>query len=181
MGVCSRHIELIMHFHFFLFWILFLFLSWLCIVFPAILPCSRPRLKWQPPPYVWQLYTKPAYHHTLALDMHVNKHIHFKVPPFPVGTYSHSKLSTTSDLPPLLRCIHNQLGSKSISHIPCFPFDIQIDLLTGSPANKKNSLAESNLVTSSSFSLFLPSPLYLMLGMKYKRKSMLYYGLLVYV
>lgn len=95
---------------------------------------------------------------------------------------SHSQLCYTSDLPPLFRCIHNELGSKSISHISCFPFDIQMDLFAGCPANKMNSLADSNLVTNSSHSL--PTTLhiqYLMFCMRKKRKYMLCYVLLVYV
>lgn len=50
---------------------------------------------------------------------------HFRVPPLPFPCrhiHSHSQVSTPSDLPPPFSRIHNQLGSKSISHISCFSF-----------------------------------------------------------
>lgn len=152
-GVCSRHTESVMHFQ------LAFILNFISLCVTAAHCVSRnialPQATFE--------VTTPSLRtavHKACLSPHAGpgyarKQTHtLQSPPFSLQ----ARTPIPNSLRPLtslhsLRCIHNQLGSKSISHIPCFPFDIQIDLFSGSPANKKNSLAESNLVTNSSLSL----------------------------
>lgn len=147
---------------------LFLLVSRLFIVPLVILPCLGTRLKWRPPSPKWQPYTKPAYHHTVAPDL--NKHTHTSdVAFFCAGMYifSHSQLSSTSDLLQLFRCIHNQFYSESISHFPCFSFDIQIELFTGCPGKQKELSVWVQTIS-------LPIPLYLYAQSKIEKKSQLH-------
>lgn len=148
-----------------LFFILFLFVVF--IVFHEILPCPRARLKLQPLPVLnmWQPYTKPSY-----LHMDINKPTHF--PPFfflQAWAYAHPSPPLTP--PPLLRCFYNQLDSKSISHIPHSPFDIQIDLFTRYPANKRNSLTQSLMWGFQVRISSMPMSPYLKLGLRGRGKK----------
>lgn len=139
--------------------------------------CLAPGHTWSdiPPPSLWQPYTKPAHRCAPApTDMHVNKHKHTsEFPPFSLQAHT----PIPKSLPPLtsLRSFYVfiiNLVPDLFLTFRVFPFDIQIDLFTGSPPNKKNRLAESNLVTNSSPSM--PTPLYLMLGTKEKAYAVLW-------
>lgn len=162
----------------------FLFAPWLFIVFCAVLPCPRPCLKWQPSSPSEGRKQRLSIPSRRPLDMPVNKMclVYFRVLPFSAGTYFHSRFAATSDLLPLQRYIYNQLASMSISYIPCFHFDIQIDVFTRSPANKRNIQADSNLVTKCSISHSFSQPTHTsnsLCEIIVKRIMTLCYGLLV--